>query len=111
MCSSAVVEFFNYGRIEEPAILILTLLLRINVALMWRDLHSGKLCVHVCNTREILRVQRNGNYNISLETLSRQSGGIFNFSFCRDKLKPKHIRLPVSGMFLFQENRNNSLSM
>lgn len=77
ICSSAVV--FNYGRLEEPAILILTLLLRINVALMWPDRHSSKLSIHACNTREILRIQRNGNYNISLETLSKQSGGIFNF--------------------------------
>ena len=53
MCSSAVVEFFNYGRPEEPAILISTLLLRIYVALMWPDRNSGKLIVHACNTREI----------------------------------------------------------
>ena len=76
MCSSAVVEFFNYGRPEEPTILISTLLLRIYVALMWPDRNSGKLIV----TREkFLRVQRNKNYNISIETLSRQSGSIFNF--------------------------------
>ena len=53
MCSSAVVEFFNYGRPEEPAILISTLLLRIYVALMWPDRNCGKLIVHACNTREI----------------------------------------------------------
>ena len=53
MCSSAVVEFFNYGRPEEPAILISTLLLRIYVAHMWPDRNSGKLIVHACNTREI----------------------------------------------------------
>ena len=98
-----MVEFFNNGRPEEPAIQI-SLLLRIYVAPIWPDRHSGKLSVHI---REILCLQRNKNYNISIETLSRQSGDIFNFSFRKDKPKPKHIRLPFSGKFLFQENRNS----
>ena len=40
---------FQLGRPEEPAIQISTLLLRIYVALMWPDRHSGKLGVHARN--------------------------------------------------------------
>lgn len=43
-----MVEFFNNGRPEEPAIQI-SLLLRIYVAPMWPDRHSGKLSVHTRN--------------------------------------------------------------
>lgn len=39
--------------------------------------HSGKLSVHACNTREILRAQRNKNYIIFMMTLSWQNYDIF----------------------------------
>ena len=35
--------------------------------------HSGKMSVHACNTREILRAQRNKNYIIFMMTLSWQN--------------------------------------
>ena len=39
--------------------------------------HNGKMSVHACNTREILRAQRNKNYIIFTMTLSWQNYDIF----------------------------------
>ena len=39
--------------------------------------HSGKMSVHACNIREILRAQRNKNYIIFMMTLSWQNYDIF----------------------------------